>query len=181
MNNSFLKKLYYRHHIDDKVYRLATQIAHDYNNNYDIGLYGSLVIVPILTAAFMFAADFIRHFPIKNIINVEFLGVSSYRGTSQNENIILTKDVDKNVIENKHVLILDTVYDSGKTMDFAYKNIFKYNPLEIKTCCLVNKNENKKPDYQGYVCDKDNFIVGYGTDHDGIFRDRGDIYVLGRR
>lgn len=169
-----MKLLYRPETINDIIKYLTFKIAQDYGQICETQ--GSITVVPILKAAFIFAADFVRSFPVKNVIQVEFVGVSSYKGTTQGD-LLLTLSPHPNAIHNKHVLVLDTIYDSGRTMNYIVNEINDMGSASVKTCCLINKNETSSPDYYGLRCDKDTFIIGYGTDCDELFRDRDGIYV----
>lgn len=168
------RKLYSEELIKNTVQNLAARVNLHYSDNCELG---SLVIVPILDAAFVFAADFIRYLT-NDIVSVEFMGISSYDLTAQGK-LITTKNIKAYRVKDRDVLILDTIFDSGKTMEYAKKMLSYCEPSTIKTCCLVNKNKHKNADFQGLTYCKEDFLVGYGTDYDGLGRELKSIYVIG--
>jgi|GEM_PF-1076180 len=160
-----------KYQIDSAVRYLAEKINQaTRHNNRDV----SPVIVSILNAAFMFTADLVRY--INTPVHVEFLGISSYRGERRGR-CIITNELPVTSIEGRNVIIVDTICDSGETLKTAVEYVRSLHPFSLVTCVLVDKKVRIKeyyPLYIGLKCD-DVFLVGYGTDKDGLYRERANI------
>lgn len=164
--------LYDRDIIHNSIMVLASRINSDYKNKYE-----GLVILSILNAAFMFTADISRFIDNALIKDIDFVGISSYSDKTQGK-LKITKKPNVNNIKNNDILILDTIFDSGKTMKCVHTMVSNLYPKSIKTCCLINKNKTIKTDYQAFEYTGEKFIVGYGTDYGGLGRGLKDIYVV---
>ena len=92
------------------------------------------------------------------------------------------KDVSAD-ITGRHVLILEDIYDTGRSLDFTYKHLMSKNPASLKICTLLDKPErrdpaiNLVPDYTGFVI-PNKFVVGYGLDFDEYYRNLPYVGVL---
>lgn len=138
-----------------------------------------LTIVPILTGAMIFAADLIRHLPMR--MKIGLLTVSSYPGrsiTSQGANV-LTKSIGD--LAGRHVLLLDDILDSGSTLRTVRGMLADLAPASLKTCVLLRKptpGAAQTPvDYVGFDIPNE-FVVGYGLDFDDLYRNLPDIVTL---
>jgi hypoxanthine phosphoribosyltransferase len=138
-----------------------------------------VVIVPILTGSMVFVADLIRKMPIK--LRMEVLGVSSYPGTSVESKGVKMKTALPETLEGAHVLLVDDILDSGNTLDVVTRLVRDLNPASVRTCVLLRKPGKAKvafaPDYVGFDI-PDSFVVGYGLDYDGYYRNLPTIAVL---
>tara|TARA_B100000886_G_C20278872_1_gene430287 strand:- start:226 stop:747 length:522 start_codon:yes stop_codon:yes gene_type:complete len=151
--------------IQQRVKQLANKIESDY-------LGKDLVVICILNGAFVFCSDLIRN--LKNSVYVDFMKASSY-GDSTVSSGNLKIDLDLKVdIENKHVLLIEDIVDTGLTLTNILDRLSKRNPASIKLASLLFKEaRNKYPvniDYLGFSID-DLFVIGYGLDYAGKFRE----------
>ncbi|MFZ4576404.1 MAG: hypoxanthine phosphoribosyltransferase [Phycisphaerales bacterium] len=140
-----------------------------------------ITLVPIMTGSMVFVADLIRELPLK--LSIEIVGVSSYPGKSvESKGVSLLTELSKN-LAGKHVLIVDDILDSGQTLDILSSLVLKQGPATLRTCVLLRKPGKAKvaivPDYVGFDI-PDEFVVGYGLDYDGFYRNLPDIGVLRR-
>lgn len=138
-----------------------------------------LVIVPILTGSIIFVADLIRHLPVK--LRLELAGVTSYPGTSmESKGAAMRHDLPRS-LGDKHVLVVDDILDSGQTLDLVTRLIGEQKPASLRTCVLLRKPGKAKvafkPDYVGFDI-PDEFVVGYGLDYDGYYRNYPEIATL---
>ena len=145
--------------IQTRVSELASQISADYADADD------LVLVGVLKGAFIFLADLSRHLTIPRTI--EFIAVSSYEGGSKTSGAVrLVMDVRGN-IEDKHVLIVEDILDTGHTLKYLTGILESHGPASIKTCALIRKAERAEVDvtvdYLGFDIG-DEWVVGYGLD-----------------
>ncbi len=142
---------------------------------------GPLVMMPVLTGAMVFAADLIRHIPVQ--MTIEPVTVSSYPGkatSSQGASIEGGVPAD---LGGKHVLVVDDILDSGRTLGLLRRVIEAQRPASVRIAVLLAKekaegrDEEVVADYAGFEIE-DNFVVGYGLDYDGYYRNLPDIGVL---
>ncbi len=127
--------------------------------------------VCVLKGSFMFYSDLIRN--INTDITCEFFGVSSYNGgTSSSGEVKVTLDLSSPV-EGQHVILVEDIVDTGLTMNYLKKAIESRNPASLTTIALLEKPEALKVpcklDHVGFQIANE-FVVGYGLDYDGYFR-----------
>jgi len=140
---------------------------------------GKLVIIPILTGAMVFVADLIRHLPLK--LSLELVGVSSYPGKSMESKGVSIRHELPSTLAGKHVLVVDDILDSGHTLDVVTRLILEQKPASLRSCVLLRKpGKTRLPVTPGYVGFDipDEFVVGYGLDYDGYYRNLPQIATL---
>jgi hypoxanthine phosphoribosyltransferase len=142
---------------------------------------GQIVLVPVLTGAVVFVADLIRHMPLKLRLGV--VAVSSYPGRSiQSKGAAIRSEIPPD-LGGKHVLIVDDILDSGRTLGLVRRLIAEQNPATLRIAVLLRKvlsgprAEEVPVDYVGFDI-PDEFVVGYGLDFDGYYRNYPEIAVL---
>ena len=145
--------------IQQRVAALAEQISNEYANDEE------LVLVGVLKGSFIFLADLSRRLTIPRTI--EFIAVSSYgSGSTSTGAVRLVMDVRGN-IEDKHVLIVEDIVDTGHTLKYLIGMLESHRPASVKTCALVRKAERAEVDvnvdYLGFDIG-DEWVVGYGLD-----------------
>lgn len=143
-----------------RVDELAAQISADYQGKEP------LVLVGVLKGSFIFLADLSRRLTIPRVI--EFIAVSSYDdGNVHSGAVRLVMDVRGN-IENKHVLIIEDIVDTGHTLHYLIGMIGSHRPASVRTCTLLHKAERSEIevpiDYTGFSI-PDKWVVGYGLDY----------------
>ncbi|HHV61778.1 MAG TPA: hypoxanthine phosphoribosyltransferase [Firmicutes bacterium] len=158
--------------IKKRVKELGEQIACDYRGK-------ELVVVGILKGALVFMADLVRHLSIPVII--DFVAISSYGAATKSSGAVrILKDLDA-PIENKHVLIVEDIIDTGLTLSYLAENLRARKPLSVKICTLLDKPDRRKidirPDYNGFQI-PDKFVVGYGLDYSEKYRNLPCVAVL---
>jgi len=130
-----------------------------------------LVVVGVLTGSFVFMADLVRHLTVP--VRCEFLGLSSYGSATESSGIVaITKDLSAPIRE-AHVLVVEDIVDTGLTMRYLLENLKTREPASLATVCLLSKPARRRADvivdYLGFTIE-DRFVVGYGLDHDGWWR-----------
>jgi hypoxanthine phosphoribosyltransferase len=153
------------------VERLAGEVSRDYRN-------GDLLVCPVLTGAFLFAADLVRRLTVP--CEVSFVKYTSYSGMSSTGTVTARLPFPPEV-EGRDVLIVEDVVDSGLSMGHMLKELQRLHPRSIRVCTLLFKPGAFKGDYRvDYVGREigDEFIVGYGMDYDEKGRELKDIYVV---
>ena len=112
----------------------------------------------------------------------DFMCVSSYRGTQSTGECIITKDVTME-LRDRHVIILEDIFDTGKSLDFTYNFLMTKKPASLKIVTLLDKPSRRKPwvtvkpDIVGFTIE-DKFVVGYGLDFNEQFRNLPYVAVL---
>lgn len=178
-----------RQAIADRVAQLGKAIGEDFAQRLHAeGLdpqdADRVVIVPIMSGAMVFTADLIRHIPLK--LRLELLAVSSYPGTStRSKGAALASELRAD-LTGKHVLIVDDILDSGRTLRLVRDLLHERGAASIRAAVLLDKQgvERVEPpeghefaEYVGFAI-PDAFVVGYGLDYDGCYRNLPDIGVL---
>jgi hypoxanthine phosphoribosyltransferase len=129
-----------------------------------------LVVVGVLKGSFIFLADLVRAIDLP--LSVDFIGISSYQGTSSTGVVQITSDLTR-PIEGKDVLLVEDIVDTGLSMRYLLDNLATRRPASLEVCALLEKPSRARVtvpiDYRGFVIG-DEFVVGYGLDWDGKLR-----------
>lgn len=157
--------------IEQMLDRLSSELNRDYNGE-------SLVVIGILTGAFIFTADLVRRLSMPII--VDFMQVSSYAGECSTGVLNIKKDISYD-IKDKNVLIVEDIIDTGRTLALLKEQLLQRGPRSLKICTAFDKPSRRVndlvPDYNGITI-PDEFIVGYGLDLDGKYRDFNDVRIV---
>jgi len=156
--------------LQERVRELSEQISADYADK------GELILIGVLKGAFIFLADLSRSLSIPR--QIEFLAVSSYEtGSRRSGAVRLVMDVRRS-IENKHVLVVEDIVDTGHTLHYLINMLRSRRPASVRTCTLLHKVHKTEVDvdidYCGFTIG-DEWVVGYGLDYDE--RDRTLPYI----
>lgn len=140
---------------------------------------GRIVLIPILTGAVVLVADLIRQMPLKLSLGV--VAVSSYPGTSiESKGARIRTELPQD-LAGKHIVIVDDILDSGQTLDLVRRLVLEQRPASVRICVLLAKRARRivdvHADYVGFEI-PDAFVVGYGLDHGGYYRNHPDIVTL---
>ena len=168
-----MRVLHSEQEINERIDVIAAEIARDLPKDF--------LMAPVLTGAFIFAADLIRALQKHGADpHVDFVQLSSYGGARSSSGVVtLLKDFSVE-IEGRHVLIVDDVLDTGRSLHFAKRMVEDRGAASAKICVLVKKltghAEDLTADYIGFEAGADDFLVGYGMDDGG--KNRG-IPVIG--
>ena len=171
-NGKKRKTVISREDILNKNRELGKKISEDYKGK-------KLLIVSLLKGSFVFTADLVREIDVPT--QIEFMTTSSYgHGEESTGQVNLVNDLGVDV-ENRDVLIVDDIMDTGLTMKFIIDHLKKSNPSSIKSCVFLDKPERRKaditPDYVGYTI-PDVFIVGYGLNYGDYYRNIPYIFTF---
>jgi hypoxanthine phosphoribosyltransferase len=158
--------------IQARVKELAAMINRDYKGQ-------DIVIVGVLNGSFIFCADLIRE--ITTPMQIEFVSLSSYEGTESSGEVSFRLDVKQSLI-GKNVILVEDIVDTGLTISFLLKHMQLKNLKSLKLCSLLLKRARLKVevpiDYLGFDIE-DKFVIGYGLDYDGRYRELPYIGVYG--
>ncbi|MBC17865.1 Hypoxanthine phosphoribosyltransferase [Pseudodesulfovibrio profundus] len=159
--------------IAERVESLGKEITTSYDGDEP------LVCICVLKGAFLFFSDIIRK--IDRDIEVDFVRLASYgTATSRGDDIVFSKDLEIS-IEDKDVLVIEDIVDTGHSMDFLLNVLRMRKPKSLKICSLIDKHERREKqitvDFSGFKLE-DGFIVGYGLDYAERYRELDGIYEL---
>lgn len=165
--------------VHDMAGDLAEDLVRDMGPEGPDGEPGQVVFIPILTGAIVFVADLIRHLPFK--LRLELVAISSYPGRSMTSRGAAMRSALPDNLHGRHVVIVDDILDSGRTLGLITSLVREQSPASVRTCVLLDKKVSRAeavtPDYAGFEI-PDEFVVGYGLDYDGYYRNHPDIAVL---
>lgn len=159
--------------LQKRIAELGEELTRDYEGK-------NPVVVGVLKGVVVFYADMIRQ--IKTKCEMDFMVISSYSGTDSTGTTIVKKDLGVD-IKDRHVLILEDIFDTGNSLDFTYRQLMAREPASLKICTLLDKPERRKPeitlqaDYVGFTI-PNAFVVGYGLDYNEFYRNLPYVGVL---
>jgi hypoxanthine phosphoribosyltransferase len=162
--------LFSHHQIQRRVKALARQISRDYAGK-------QLVLVGVLKGMTCFLSDLMLNISLP--LSVDFMAVSNFGGNARPP-VIITKDLDEN-ISGKHVIMVEDIVDTGMTLNYIMEHLGERQPASLKVCALLDKRVrrlvNIPLDYVGFEV-PDEFVVGYGLDFQGQYRNLRFIGVV---
>ena len=157
-----------------RVAEMGAQISRDYAGK-------ELMLVCILKGANIFLADLVRQITIP--LSYDFVAVSSYGADTKSSGVVrILKDLDESV-ESKHILVVEDIVDTGLTLRLSYllENLRSRRAASVKICTLLDKPSRRRlevpVDYFGFKVE-DQFVIGYGLDYGGMYRNLPYIGVL---
>ncbi len=157
------------------MHRLGKQISKTY-----AAIETPLVMVVILKGATVFAADLLRSLTVP--AELEFVRAASYGGgtSSQGRPLRLAHMVQGTLVD-RHVLLVEDIVDSGRTADAVMRRVSKLKPASLKLAALLDRPARRsvdvKIDFKGFTI-PDRFVIGYGLDYAGLYRELPAIYSL---
>lgn len=158
--------------VDKRIRELGEQISKDYAGK-------QIHLVCVLKGGVFFTCELAKRITIP--VSIDFMSVSSYgNGTESSGAVRIVKDLDES-IENKDVLVVEDIIDSGRTLSYLLENLKSRNPKSLKLCTLLDKPDRRvtdvKVDYMGYAI-PDEFVVGYGLDYAQKYRNLPYIGIV---
>lgn len=158
--------------IQSRVKELAQMINRDYAGQ-------EVILVCVLNGSFIFCADLVRQITVP--VQIEMVSLSSYEGTESTGQVSFRLDVKQSLV-GKNVILVEDIVDTGLTITFLIKHMKLKNLKSLKLCSLLLKRARLKVevpiDYLGFDIE-DKFVIGYGLDFDGRFRELPYIGVYG--
>ncbi len=161
--------------VRERVRELGAQITRDYAGSTD-----PIILVGVLRGAVIFMADLIR--AIDATLTIDFIAVSSYGRSTKSSGVVrIFKDINES-IEGAHVIIVEDIIDSGLTLAYLRDLLLRRGPASLRVCSFLYKErERDEPvrsvDYIGFTI-PDVFVVGYGLDYAGAYRNLPYVGVL---
>lgn len=163
--------------IDKRVEELAADISREYRGE-------QLIVVGVLKGAVIFMADLVRMIEGSVDVRMDFMAVSSYGNSSSSSGAVkIIKDMDTPA-EGGHIILVEDIMDTGLTLSYLKDMLMARNPKSFKTCVLLEKPDRKTVEcaieYRGFEI-PDKFVVGYGLDYAGKWRNLSDIWCVTER
>ena len=158
--------------IEEKVCALGERITQDYSGE-------KLLLVGVLRGAVVVMGDLMRCIDLP--CEIDFMDISSYgSGTSSSGVVRILKDLEEDITD-RHVLIVEDIIDTGLTLSYLRRSLLTRGPASLEICALVTKPSRRRVEldvkYLGFEV-PDEFVVGYGLDYAGAYRNLPDICVL---
>ena len=159
--------------IRERIEELGRMLSREYKDK-------NPVVIGVMKGVVIFYADMIRKITVP--CEMEFMWISSYEGTDSSGNVVVKRDISAD-IKDRHVLILEDIFDTGNSLSFVYDHLMAKKPASLKICTLLDKPSRRKPgvtlqaDYVGFTI-PNAFVVGYGLDYNEYYRNLPYIGVL---
>jgi hypoxanthine phosphoribosyltransferase len=158
-----------------RVAELGQEISRDYAGR-------RLLLIGVLKGAVFFLSDLMRYIDVP--VEVDFMAVASYGSATDSSGVVrILKDLDA-AIEDRHVLIVEDIVDSGLTLQYLLRNLGSRGPRTLEVCALLTKPDRRKVDlptrYVGFEI-PDRFVVGYGLDYAEQHRNLPFVATLERQ
>lgn len=174
MEKDIQRILFSKEELVKKVKEIGQKITMDYKGK-------ELVVIGVLKGANIFLADLVREINLP--LNIDFMAVSSYGSSTESSGVVrILKDLDLE-IENKHVLIIEDIIDTGLTLKYLTENLKSREVASLEICTLLDKPSRRKCNldikYIGFEI-PDEFIVGYGIDYAEKYRNLPYVSTLKR-
>lgn len=158
--------------LQSKLAELGAKITEDYKDK-------DLLLVCVLKGAVIFVSDLMRKIDLP--LDIDFMAISSYGTNTQSSGVVrILKDLNTS-IENRHVLIVEDIIDSGLTLSYLVENLKSRGPASVEICTILDKPDRRAIDleikYTGFKV-PDEFVVGYGLDYAEKYRNLPYIAIL---
>lgn len=159
-----LETLISEEEIQQKTKELGARISKDYVGK-------EVTVICVLKGGVMFMVDLVKQITVP--LKMDFMVVSSYGNEFKSTGVVkIIKDLDES-ITNQHVIIVEDIIDSGRTLNYLIKILKERNPASIEICTLLDKPEQRiaqvDAKYVGFVIEN-HFVLGYGLDYEQLYR-----------
>lgn len=175
MDNMIEKVLFTEEQLKERVKELGDKITEDYKGE-------SVMVLCILKGAFVFAADLLRAIKLDSA-SIHFMVASSYGdSTVSSGHVIIKQDIEESV-EGRHIIIAEDIVDTGRTLSYVVEYLKEKGAASVEICTMFDKPDrriaNVEAKYIGFTI-PDEFVVGYGLDYAGDFRNLPYLGILKR-
>lgn len=165
--------LFHEQTILSRLDELAREITQDYEGK-------ELTVIAVLNGSLIFTADLLRRIPLP--LQLDCLSVASYHGGTESSGIVTFDQITLPAVNGRHVLIVDDILDSGRTLHAICEKLrAEAHPESVRICVLLRKEkpraEEMEADYVGFAIG-DEFVVGYGLDYMQRYRNLPFVGVL---
>ena len=158
--------------LQERIRELGVELSRDYAGR-------ELLLVGVLKGAVFFMADLMRSLTVP--CEIDFMAISSYGAATDSSGVVrILKDLDIN-IEDRHVLVVEDIIDSGLTLSYLLRNLESREPASLEICALLTKPDRREIDvpvrYVGFEI-PNRFVIGYGLDFAERYRNLPYVAVL---
>ena len=173
MEQNISKILISEEQLQNRIGEMAAQISMDYADK-------NPVFIGVLKGVVMFFGDFVKRVTVP--CQIDFMCISSYSGTDSTGTMKVKMDISTD-IKDRHVVILEDIFDTGHSLNYTYNHLLAMNPASLKIVTLLDKPARRKPevtlkaDYVGFEIPNE-FVVGYGLDYDEYYRNLPYIGIM---
>jgi hypoxanthine phosphoribosyltransferase len=151
--------------IEEKVREIGARITEDYRGENPL-------LIGVLRGAVVVMSDLMRNIDLQ--CELDFMDISSYgSGTSSSGVVRILKDLEEDITD-RHVLIVEDIIDTGLTLSYLRRSLLARGPASLEICALLSKPSRRRTDLEV----PDEFVVGYGLDYAGAYRNLPDICIL---
>ena len=158
--------------LNRRIAEIGAQISRDYEGE-------QVCLICILKGAAFFSCELSKRITLP--VNLEFMSVSSYGASTVSSGVIEMKRDLEESIENKNVIVVEDIIDTGRTLKYLFEELRGRGPKSIKLCTMLDKPQRRvvdvRPDYVGFEV-PDEFVVGYGLDYSQRYRNLPYIGIL---
>lgn len=165
--------LFSENDIQVRVKEISSILRSSYSDLEDI------VIIGVMKGAINFTIDIAKE--INRSVVMDWLSISSYREGDQQSELRLLKDIEID-IKDKHVVVIEDILDSGRTLDFIRNLLIRRAPKSLKICVLLKKEDSQRydinPDFIGFHLNNIHWVGGYGIDYNEKYRNLKNIYEI---
>lgn len=164
--------LFTEEQIDTRIRELAAEISHRYTGK-------TLKLVGVLKGSIFFLTALARHIEVP--VKIDFLGISSFSNKSGAPGVVrIAKDLDES-IEDEEVLLVEDIVDTGFTLRYLLQTLAGRAPNSLSVCTFLDRTSRRivqvPVDYRGFEI-PDRFVVGFGLDHNQLYRNLGYVAVM---
>ena len=158
--------------VDARIAELAEKISKDYAGK-------EVHLICVLKGSIFFTCELAKRITVP--VTLDFMSVSSYGNDTKSSGIVrIVKDLDE-PLEGKHVIVIEDIVDSGRTLSYLLEILRKRNPASLRLCTLLDKPDRRvtdvETDYTGFNI-PDEFVVGYGLDYAQKYRNLPFIGIV---
>lgn len=158
--------------VNQRISEIADKISRDYAGR-------EVHLICVLKGSVFFTCELAKRITVP--VTMDFMSVSSYGNDTKSSGVVkIVKDLDE-PLEGRHVLIVEDIIDSGRTLSYLIEILKKREPASLRLCTLLDKPERRvKPVDVDYTCFNipDEFVVGYGLDYVQKYRNLPFIGVV---
>ena len=172
ITDELTRVLYTKQQVDDRLAELALEIDAEYGDK-------NLLLVGVLNGAIMVMADLSR--ALRSHVEMDWMAISSYGSGTQSSGVVrILKDLNTE-LEGRHVLVVEDIIDTGLTLAYLMQNLASRRPASLEIMTMFRKPEALKSPvavkYVGFDLPNE-FVVGYGLDYAGRYRNLTDVGTL---
>ncbi|GAA0198319.1 MAG: hypoxanthine phosphoribosyltransferase [Lactobacillus kefiranofaciens] len=174
MNNDIEKVLFSQEQLNSRMDEMAARLNEKYAGEEPI-------VIPVLNGAMIFASDMIKRLTFK--LTIDPIKASSYAGTSSTGNVKITQDI-KSDVQGRPVIFMEDIIDTGRTLQALTKVMAGRSAKSVEVIAMLDKPETRVVDFHaddyGFKAPNE-FLVGYGLDYNGLYRNLPFVGVLKQR